>query len=123
MSSPPKGGSELILLVVGLLVASCASATYDTHDDLTISTQVKIALIGDARIGEFRIDATTSHGVATLLGSVPTQADVDRAIAIARRVRGVRDVKSELKVPGLQLFASPLPLPSAHCPQLVGSDR
>jgi len=125
MSLPPKGGSDLILLVLGLLVASCASATYDTHDDLTISTQVKIALIDDARLGEFRIDATTSHGVATLVGSVPTQADVDRAIAVARNVRGVKDVKSELKVHSFQLPASsyPLALPSAHCPQPPGSDR
>jgi len=132
MSFPPKGGSDLILLVVGLLMAGCASATYDTHDDLTISTQVKIALIDDARLGDFRINATTSHGVVTLLGSVPTQADVDRAIANARRVRGVKDVKSELKVAGFQLPlpASPYPLQAPRFGRAatgwrrpVGSDR
>jgi osmotically-inducible protein OsmY len=86
-----------------LLMAACAPATYDTHDDLTISTQVKIALIDDARLGGFRINAATSHGTVTLQGTVPTQADVDRAVAIARRVRGVKDVKSELKVARSQL--------------------
>ena len=94
------------IVAIVLLVAACTSATYDTHDDLTISTQVKIALIQDARLGEFRINAATSHGVTTLQGTVPSQADVDHAIAIARHVRGVKDVKSELK---LQLPAtSPL---------------
>ena len=86
----------MILLVVCL--AACATATYDTHDDLTISTQVKIALIDDARLGEFRINASTSHGIVTLQGSVPLQSDVDRAVAVARRVRGVKAVTSELRL-------------------------
>ncbi|HEX4567419.1 MAG TPA: BON domain-containing protein [Vicinamibacterales bacterium] len=86
------------IVAITLMVAACASATYDTHDDLTISTQVKIALIQDARLGEFRINAATSHGVTTLQGSVPSQEDVDHAIAVARKVRGVKDVKSELKL-------------------------
>ena len=81
-----------------LLVASCSSATYDAHDDLTISTQVKIALIDDARLGEFRINAATVRGVVTLQGTVPTQSDIDDAIAVARKVRGVKIVKSELKL-------------------------
>ena len=41
-----------------------------------------------------------AQGVVTLSGTVGTQADVDRAVAVARRVPGVRDVKSELKVGG-----------------------
>ena len=84
------------IIAIALIVAGCGLSTYDTHDDLTISTQVKIALIQDARLGELRINAATSHGVTTLQGSVPSQEDADRAIAIARKVRGVKDVKSEL---------------------------
>jgi osmotically-inducible protein OsmY len=86
--------SSLCLL---LFTTACAAATYDTHDDLTISTQVKIALIDDARLGEFRINATTTRGVVTLEGSVPLPTDVEHAIAVARKVRGVKDVKSALK--------------------------
>jgi hyperosmotically inducible periplasmic protein len=81
-----------------LLLASCAPATYDTHDDLTVSTHVKIALLDDAGVGAFRLNAATSHGVVTLTGTVPSQSDADHAVAIARHVRGVKDVKSELKV-------------------------
>jgi osmotically-inducible protein OsmY len=90
------------IVAIALIAGSCSAATYDTHDDLTISTQVKIALIDDARLGEFRINAATSHGVVTLEGNVPSQADVDHALAVARRVRGVKDVKSDLKVAGFQ---------------------
>jgi len=89
-----------VVAMTMLLVAGCAPATYDTHDDLTISTQVKIALIDDARLGEFRINASTSHGVVTLQGTVPSPVDVDHATAVARKVRGVKAVRSELKVLG-----------------------
>lgn len=99
-------------LIALALVTACASATYDTHDDLTISTEVKIALIDDARLGQFRINAATSHGVVTLQGNVPSQADVDHAIAVARKVGGVKDVKSELKVASFQVSAAGFQLPA-----------
>ena len=102
MTFPPGGGGSLILLIVALLSVGCARATYDTHDDLTISTHVKIALLDDARLGGFRINATTEHGIVTLSGTVDARSDEDRAIRIAAKVRGVRQVKSELKVGGSQ---------------------
>ena len=64
--------------------------------------QTAKALIDDARLGDYRINAATLHGVVTLQGNVPSKADVDHAIAVARKVRGVKDVKSELKVAGFQ---------------------
>jgi hyperosmotically inducible protein len=92
------GGLRAWGLALVLLLAGCATATYDTHDDLTVSTHVKIALLDDARLGAFRIDATTIHGVVTLTGTVPTVADSDYAIAVARHVRGVKNAISDLRV-------------------------
>jgi osmotically-inducible protein OsmY len=92
------GGLRAWGLVLALLLTGCATATYDTHDDLTVSTQVKIALLDDARLGGFRLDASTNHGVVTLTGTVPTVADVDYAIAVARHVRGVKNVTSDLRL-------------------------
>ena len=45
-----------------------------------------------------RLQASTLNGIVTLSGTVPTDADVDRAIAAAKRVPGVRSVKSKLKI-------------------------
>jgi osmotically-inducible protein OsmY len=84
------------VLLLALLLSACAAATYDTHDDLTISTEVKIALLADRELGALRLDAKTDRGVVTLIGTVKDQPQADRAVSIARRVRGVRDVKSEL---------------------------
>ena len=91
--------SRLLPAVVALLLlGGCGAATSATQDDATISTRVKIALLNDPQVGALRIDARTFQGVVTLAGTVKTQADVDAALAAARKVRGARDVKSELKI-------------------------
>jgi len=86
-----------VLLIV-LLLAGCGSALYGTKDDATIATRVKIALLNDPKLGPLRLDARTSQGVVTLSGTVPSQADADTAVAVARKIPGARDVKSELKI-------------------------
>ena len=63
-----------------------------------ISTRVKIALLNDPQVGALRLDAKTFQGVVTLSGTVRSQAEVDQAIAAARKINGVRDVKSELRI-------------------------
>jgi len=61
---------------------------------------VKIEFLADPVLGALRLDASTLNGVVTLSGTVPTQMDVDRALAAAKRVPGVRGTKSELKIAG-----------------------
>ena len=85
-------------LVLTLLLAGCGAATSGTKDDQTIATRVKIALLNDPRVGPQRLDARAFQGVVTLSGTVRSQADVDAAIAAARRVPGARSVKSDLKI-------------------------
>ena len=94
--------AEVLTLV--LLLAGCGATTSGTHDDLTTSTQVKIALVSDAQVGGLRLDVKTYQGVVTLSGTVRSAADEQHAIALAKRIQGVRDVRSQLKieVPGFQ---------------------
>ena len=87
--------SVLLLL---LLLSACGATTSSTHDDASISTRVKIVLLNDPQVAQYRIDARTFQGVVTLTGTVKTQDEVDRAIATARKTRGVKDVKSEIKI-------------------------
>jgi BON domain len=90
--------SRVWLLLLLLLLSGCAP--HQPADDLTISTKVKIELLADPQLGALRLDASTLNGVVTLEGAVPSQADVDRAVAAAKRVAGVRGVTSNLKVGG-----------------------
>jgi hyperosmotically inducible protein len=88
--------AEVLLLFV--LLTGCAATTSRTNDDLTTSTQVKIALLSDAQVGGLRLDVKTFQGVVTLAGTVRSPADEARAVMLAKRIQGVRDVKSELKL-------------------------
>ena len=93
-------GRQAGAFVLLLLLAGCAPTVLGKHDDPSISTRVKIALLNDSQVGPLRLDAKTEGGVVTLSGTARTPADVERALAVARRVTGVTDVKSELKVGG-----------------------
>ena len=88
--------SRAAILGIILLVGACAPSR--PVDDFTLSTKVKIELLADRELGALRLNASTLEGVVTLSGTVPSQADADRAIAAAKHVPGVRAVKSELKI-------------------------
>jgi osmotically-inducible protein OsmY len=88
----------VIVFVAPLLLASCGKTVGDTIDDATITTRVKTALLNDPDVGGLRIDVDTFKGVVTLSGAVKTAAERDKAIAIARRIGGVTDVKSTLQI-------------------------
>ena len=85
-------------LIFVLFLTGCAARSSKSNDDATMTTRVKIALLNDAQVGALRLDAKTFQGVVTLSGTVRSQAEVDQAIAAARKINGVRDVKSELRI-------------------------
>ena len=86
------------IMVLVLLLAGCATASRRPMDDLSTSTQVKIALLSDAGVGAQRLDVSTHEGRVTLSGFVRSRADEARAVALAGRVAGVRGVTSALKI-------------------------
>ena len=94
------------MLLLLLVLSGCGAATSWTKDDPSISTHVKIALLNDPQVAPYRIDAKTSGGIVTLSGTVKTQAELDRAMDVARKVKGVKDVRSLVKVGSWQLAVS-----------------
>jgi hyperosmotically inducible protein len=71
--------------------------TRTTPDDATITTRVKTALLNDPDI-KGKIDVDTANGVVTLSGAVKTAVERDKAVAIARKISGVSDVKSNVQI-------------------------
>jgi hyperosmotically inducible periplasmic protein len=88
----------VITLIAPLLLAACGKSVGDTIDDATITTRVKTALLNDPTVGGSRIDVDTFKGVVTLSGRVYTKEEETLAIALARKVSGVTDVKSTLQI-------------------------
>lgn len=87
-----------LTLIAPLLLSACGKTVGETIDDATITTRIKTALLNDPDVGGLRIDVDTFKGVVTLSGAVKSQGEADKAVAIARRISGVSDVKSTLQV-------------------------
>jgi hyperosmotically inducible periplasmic protein len=87
-----------LTLVAPLLLSACGKTVGETVDDATITTRVKTALLNDPDVGGLRIDVDTFKGVVTLSGAVKTAVERDKAVGIARKMTGVKDVKSTLQI-------------------------
>ncbi len=87
-----------LVFALPLLGGACGKTVGETIDDATITTRVKTSLLNDPTVGGLRIDVDTNQGLVTLSGNVKSQAEADQAIALARRIDGVKDVKSTLVV-------------------------
>lgn len=69
-------------------------------DDSVITTSVKTALLSDPNIKSFDLKVETRKGVVQLSGFVENQAQVERAMVIARQVPGVTDIESKVDLKG-----------------------
>lgn len=61
-------------------------------DDTWITTKVKTELLAAKDIPGTSIDVETTNGVVVLSGTLESQKQVDRAVAAAKAVRGVKEV-------------------------------
>ena len=67
-------------------------------DDSIITTKVKSALLADSAVKSFDIAVATRKGEVQLSGFVDNQAQIDDAVALARKVEGVTGVGNELSI-------------------------
>lgn len=89
-------------LLFGLALAAGCSTAIDPAAiaDAQTGARVKTALINDPDLGGRTIEVRVARGVVELSGRVLTQAEADRAVALARAVAGVIDVRARLQVGG-----------------------
>jgi hyperosmotically inducible protein len=90
-----------VLAAVALMVTismGCGKTVRLAVDDTGLSTRVRTALLNDTQVAAAGINVATANGVVTLSGTVRSEADRERAIAVARQISGVSDVQSSLAV-------------------------
>jgi len=93
-----------LTLSAGMLsVAGCASnrttqSAGEYVDDSATTAAVRTALIGESGINSGDINIETFRGTVQLSGFVDNQTQIDRAVAVARRQDGVKEVKSALRI-------------------------
>src|SRR4051812_19618558 len=86
------------VVIATMAFAACGKSVSDSIDDATITTRVKTMFVNDPSIVMARIDVETFKGIVTLSGRVKTKQEEQKAIELARKVRGVTDVKSTLQI-------------------------
>ncbi len=76
-----------------------AKTTVGTEvDDSAITTKVKSALLADADVKSFDIKVETRKGEVQLSGFVDNQSQMDRAVAVAKGVEGVKKVDNKMSL-------------------------
>jgi hyperosmotically inducible periplasmic protein len=88
----------LAVSTVGCATTRSAQRTAAAPDDQTLKVRIQTSLLNTAGVHAKEVTADVSAGVATLSGTVHSQSEIDAALAAARRVEGVKDVRSNLRV-------------------------
>ncbi len=66
--------------------------------DTATTSEIKAKLLADDVVPSRKVKVETTDGVVQLSGTVDSQAQIERAEAIAKAVDGVKSVKNDLKV-------------------------
>ena len=87
-----------LAITAPLATIGCGKTVGEAIDDTTITTRVKTAMLNDPGVGGLRIDVDTFKGVVTLSGRVKSQAEKEQALALARMISGVVEVKDAMQI-------------------------
>lgn len=90
----------LLLLPIAAYSADGAKSTPGEYvKDSVITTKIKAELAAEKMASLVKISVDTDkNGAVTLGGSTTTQAGSDKAVAIAKGVKGVSTVNNQIKV-------------------------
>lgn len=95
--------SAVFLAVTLVSVVGCSSTpkqegTGEYIDDSVITAKVKAAILNEPSLKVTEINVETFKGVVQLSGFVSSQADINKAVEVARSVKGVSSVKNDMRV-------------------------
>lgn len=95
--------SAFFLVILLAFTLGCASTskkegTGEYIDDSIITAKVKAAILNEPTLKVIEINVETFKGVVQLSGFVNSQADISKAIEVARGVKGVSSVKNDMRV-------------------------
>jgi hypothetical protein len=87
----------LLASIWGCGATRTREGTGEYVDDSVITTKVKVAILNDSTLKVNEINVETFKGVVQLSGFVRSQADIDKAVQVARGVSGVKSVKNDMR--------------------------
>jgi hyperosmotically inducible protein len=84
--------------IVGCASTPTQSGAGEYVDDSVITTKTKAAIFNEPTLKSAEINVETFKGVVQLSGFVSTQADINKAVSVARAVGGVTSVKNDMRL-------------------------
>lgn len=90
--------SFLLLAVAGCASTSKSEGTGEYIDDTVITTKVKAEIFNEPTLKSREVNVETFKGTVQLSGFVSSQADINKAVEVARSVKGVKSVKNDMKI-------------------------
>ncbi len=101
----PRFSSRFAYILPLVMVALIGCASTRTHespaeyvDDSVITMKVKTAIFADEHLKSSEVNVETFKGVVQLSGFVNSQSDIERAVAVAGDVGGVKSVKNDMQL-------------------------
>lgn len=105
MNNPPRLHRALmaLALITTLGLTACASTprtegTGEYIDDTVVTAKVKAAILNEPTLKSAEINVETFKGRVQLSGFVASQADIARAVTVAREVKGVNSVANDMRL-------------------------
>jgi osmotically-inducible protein OsmY len=103
MSNITRKWASLVGILVMAITLGCASTakqegTGEYFDDTVVTTKVKAAILNEPTLKSAEINVETFKGVVQLSGFVSSQAAESTAIAVTRKVEGVKSVKNDMRL-------------------------
>jgi len=95
--------SAFLMTLALLFSLGCASTSKhegsgEYVDDSVITTKVKAAIFNEPTLKSAEINVETFKGVVQLSGFVNSQSDINKAVEVARDVKGVTSVKNDMRL-------------------------
>ncbi|MDI1232351.1 MAG: BON domain-containing protein [Methylobacter sp.] len=87
-----------LLTAVGCASTQKQEGTGEYVDDSVITSKVKAAILEEPNLNSAEINVETFKGEVQLSGFVSSRADINKAVAVARGVKGVNSVKNDMRL-------------------------
>lgn len=92
----------LALAFTAMLAACAGTATQESTgeyiDDTVVTSRVKSVLLNDPNVSGLAINVETYRGTVQLSGFVKSAGERNRAVQLARDVKGVRQVRNDILI-------------------------
>jgi osmotically-inducible protein OsmY len=94
--------TSFFAIVLAALMGCASTATQEGTgeyvDDTVITTKVKAEIFNEPSLKSAEINVETFKGVVQLSGFVNSQEDINRAVRVARSVKGVVSVRNDMRL-------------------------